>query len=627
MRYIVIDSETNGFQHECDKIHVLGHTEDGINYYDTGDYNKMREVLSGSHKERRLVCHNAIRFDMVVFNRLLGTNLTYLDFVDTLPLSWTVHYDRNKHGLESYGEDYGVPKPKVEDWSDQPYEVYAHRVVEDIKIGYRVWKDLESKLDVLYKDEPETKLRYIDYLNFKMDCAREQEANPVTLDLVAAQKHFDELERQRDEKYVQLAASMPKVAVYETKTCPKKPFKADGAMSALGIKWQIFLSEQRLPLDTTADVTYIKGYTDPNPQSDIQVKRWLTDLGWTPRTFKFDRDKKTGEEKKIPQIRYLKGHPNEGELCEEILELSTKDPAVEVLAGLSIIKHRVGFFKGFLERHRDGKITASIDGLTNTLRFQHRAPLANIPGVEKPWGKEIRSCVVAPEGKVVCGADAVSLEDTTKRHFMQPYDPDYVEEMQQPGYDPHLSLAVFAGAMTQDQYLEHTTGVKKYNDIRKPFKVTNYSSLYGIGAKKLARDLNCSVKFAQSLLDAYWKKNWAVLKVTEDCEVKYTGKSMWLKNPVSGFWYQLRNERDKFSTLNQGTGVYCFDTWLYFVRKLGVTVVSQFHDEQMNYVHEGKEQENSNLLEEAMIITNNRLKLNVPLGIDIKYGNSYADVH
>jgi len=150
MKYIIIDSETNGFQYECDTIWTLGWTEDGINYNHTGDYNKMKEVLSGSHTERRLVCHNAIRFDLVVFNRLLGTSLTYLDFVDTLPLSWAINYDRSKHGLESYGEDYGIPKPEVEDWQNLTYEEYAHRVVEDIKIGFKLWKDLERKLIVLY---------------------------------------------------------------------------------------------------------------------------------------------------------------------------------------------------------------------------------------------------------------------------------------------------------------------------------------------------------------------------------------------------------------------------------------------------------------------------------------------
>ena len=102
MRYIVFDSETDGFQDIASKIHVIGWTEDGVNFRHTQDYYEMRQILSGQHTDRRLVCHNAIKFDLVVFNRILGISLEYRDFVDTLPLSWTINYSRDKHGLESY---------------------------------------------------------------------------------------------------------------------------------------------------------------------------------------------------------------------------------------------------------------------------------------------------------------------------------------------------------------------------------------------------------------------------------------------------------------------------------------------------------------------------------------------
>lgn len=294
-------------------------------------------------------------------------------------------------------------------------------------------------------------IRYIDYLSWKMDMAREQEANPVTVDLVKAQEHLTELEKQRDEKYIHLRASMPKVPVMETKSYPKIPFKKDGGMSAQGIKWQSLLASLNLPLDTTTPVTYVKEYEEPNPQSDVQIKKWLYDLGWEPRHFKFDRNKVTGEEKQIPQIRYLKGHPKEGELCDEILELVEKDPAVETLAGLSIIKHRIGFFTGYLTAAKGSKVVASIEGLTNTLRLQHRKPLANIPGVTTPWGKEIRGCLVAPAGKAICGSDMIALENRTADHFIKPLDPEYVEQKSDPNYDPHVEMCVISGLMIQDE--------------------------------------------------------------------------------------------------------------------------------------------------------------------------------
>jgi hypothetical protein len=102
---------------------------------------------------------------------------------------------------------------------------------------------------------------------------------------------------------------------------------------------------------------------------------------------------------------------------------------------------------------------------------------------------------------------------------------------------------------------------------------------------------------------------------------------MWLKNPVSGFWYQLRYEKDIFSTLNQGTGVYCFDTWVYYVRSLGVVINMQFHDEIGKSVYIGEEEMTKGLLEEAIDMANAKLKLNVPLGVDVKFGANYAETH
>lgn len=179
-------------------------------------------------------------------------------------------------------------------------------------------------------------------------------------------------------------------------------------------------------------------------------------------------------------------------------------------------------------------------------------------------------------------------------------------------------------ALPKDQQLAL---YKKISEVRKSSKATNYSSLYGVGAAKLSRETGLSKKDAQKLLDAYWAKNWAIGKVAEKAEVKCTGKSMWLKNPVSGFWYQLRAEKDKFSTLNQGTGVFCFDTWLYYIRSLGVVIPFQYHDEKASYVPIGQEKEHQELLEEAISKTNDKLKLNVPLGVDVKFGSNYASVH
>jgi hypothetical protein len=73
--------------------------------------------------------------------------------------------------------------------------------------------------------------------------------------------------------------------------------------------------------------------------------------------------------------------------------------------------------------------------------------------VDTYYGKEVRGCIVSPdEGHTLCGADIVSLEDNSKRHFMEPLDPTYVKEMNKPNYDPHMALLVIAGRITKDDY-------------------------------------------------------------------------------------------------------------------------------------------------------------------------------
>jgi hypothetical protein len=148
MRIIVLDSEGDGLWDTCTKLHVVAWTEDGKTFNHTHNYDEMRDLLSTP--ETKFVAHNAIRHDLPVFNKILGLNLTYLHFIDSLALSWYINFERNKHGLESYGIDYNILKPQVDDWEGLSPEEYAHRCTEDVKINWKLWKELERKLGALY---------------------------------------------------------------------------------------------------------------------------------------------------------------------------------------------------------------------------------------------------------------------------------------------------------------------------------------------------------------------------------------------------------------------------------------------------------------------------------------------
>ncbi|MNV38782.1 hypothetical protein D3C71_1303450 [compost metagenome] len=102
---------------------------------------------------------------------------------------------------------------------------------------------------------------------------------------------------------------------------------------------------------------------------------------------------------------------------------------------------------------------------------------------------------------------------------------------------------------------------------------------------------------------------------------------MWLFNPVSELWYSLRYEKDRFSTLNQGTGVYCFDKWIMEFRKTRPQLTGQFHDEVILTVKVGYREQVVKLLKDAIKVVNSELKMNRELDVDVQFGQSYAGIH
>jgi len=146
MQGTVLDIETNGLLDVLDKIHVLSYmgTDGQVHYMH--DYDHMRTFFETADV---LIGHNIIRFDIPAVEKVLGIKVR-ARLVDTLALSWYLNHERMKHGLESYGEEYGVPKPVIKDWDSLTPEEYAHRCNEDVRINYRLWVDLQNKLRRLY---------------------------------------------------------------------------------------------------------------------------------------------------------------------------------------------------------------------------------------------------------------------------------------------------------------------------------------------------------------------------------------------------------------------------------------------------------------------------------------------
>lgn len=626
---IIFDIEADALLKDVTKIYVLSYTV--VDDWAVKSITDSNDIIEFFKQPATFIGHNISGYDLVVLNKILGIDINF-SYIDTLYLSQYIYPERNSYSLEGFGEDFGVHKVKIDDWSNLTIEEYTARCEQDVKINANLYMRIMKRIEALYDGDKDNIDRLINYMSFKSSCGYKQILNPVYINKKAAEDLLIDIATKRNEKIELLKKSMPKVPCYIIKNKPKVMYKKDGSLSSIGEAWVDLLRKRSLPLDYNGSIKMITKYSEPNPASSVQIKDWLFSLGWVPATYKFNRDKKTNEVKQVPQIT-----KENKELCESVLLLAEKEPSIHELEGLGILNHRMAQVEGFLSSEPGNtsniRMPQELPAITSTFRFRHKN-IVNLPSVDKPWGKEIRGLFVAPENHLVVGCDVKNLESRTRDHYIYPLDSKYVDEMNSPGFDSHLDIAVLAGFITREQEAMHKNGEANFSKERKLGKVVNFSAVYGTSAKTLSRSSGLSEYEAKKLLDVYWKRNWAVKEFAQNCKVKELFKKdgtsesfKWVLNPVSNFWMELRTQKDVFSAVNQSTGVFVFDTFLMYAQSLGLDVNMQQHDEILFYCPIGQENIIQDKLNKSIALTNAKLKLNVSIGIDYKFGSNYSEVH
>lgn len=632
-----------------------------------GDREKLQKVLD--REDTVLVIHNGICYDIEALKHF-KFDTSKVKVIDTLYLAWYLDFFKEgRYGLEAYGELLGFPKPPIEDWENLTQEDYDHRVYGDIKIQKALWLKLCKQFAELYNipNDEYMESRVIDhyamkYIMWKGEQMRIQQENMWKFDYEKAAPMLKKIEFQINEKIEALTSVMPKVPVYATRKRPAKPFKQNGELSSTGLKWKELTEEMNLPFEHADEIRVITKYNPPNPASPAQVKDWLFDLGWVPQTYEFKKD--DSGERKIPQI-YVKG--SGGEVCPSVQELAERYPEVGHLVGLGVLKHRKGMVANWLNNHRNGYLTARAAGFTNTLRLKH-AELVNIPSGRVFLGSQVRALLtVRDDANILLGSDLSSLENRLKFHFQMPLDPDYVKAQMSKDFDPHLSLALLAGLLTEDEvnfykieekgfempdevYTDDLkemlaksddwkhTELARIEKIRGMGKAGNYACQYGAGAKTVARTAKVSLDVGQQIVEGYRMMNWSIDVIASNTSIKKTSFGDFQLNPINKMYYPLKTAKDRFSTLIQGSGAYGLDLWLMFIFKRlklahqvgimkDVKLLGQFHDEIILEFNELQKAEVEKLVNDAIGDVNNALKLHVDLACDIKFGKNYSDIH
>lgn len=635
------DIETTGLLEqmklqENPRLHNLGYIDAVTDKEVCIEWTDRKAIQDFLDSGPTIAMHNGVLFDKEAL-KFLGFDVSKVTVIDTLYTSWYLFPKRPRHGLESYGEEAGIPKPVIEDWENQTQEEYNERVMEDCKIQRYVWQLHYSMLLKIY-ETPEKVVKFLDYLMSKANQQRIQQNTRWKLNIDKAKAFKAVVEPMVAAKEIELAKSMPRVPKYRLLERPAKCHKLNGTLSAAGVKWKAMCDANNLDWkDPNITIKIISKYEEPNPGSYAQLKDWLFSLGWKPQTFKFVRNKETGETRQIPQIT-VKDDDDQPDICPSLHELAEDNPGqgVEHLIGLGVYRNRAAIVNGWLNNvSPDGYLTARCGGLTNTLRLKHRE-LVNIPSDRVFGGKELRD-MLEPENQEefeLLGSDLSSLEDRCKHNFQWVYDPEYVKKQLAPDYDAHLAIGVIGGFITEEQSQAHKDGVAKVKE-RPMFKTTNYACQYGAGIATVQRGAKCDWATAEKLHKAYWALNWSIKEVAKHTKVKTIDGQMWQWNPVSDFWYSLRQDKDRFSTLCQGTGAYVFDVWCNAViaicnERWGIDpkLCGQFHDELILQVRKGNQELWKALVGvEAISRANEVLKMNRDVACDVQFGLAYSEIH
>jgi len=605
---------------------------------------ELQQWLTEGHS---LVMHNGMGYDGEAL-KFFGYDVSNNYIVDTMYLAWYLEPRRMRYGLEYYGEEFGIPKPPIMDWINGPQEEYNRRVMQDCRIQEKLWDKLWNMLLTIYGNEVES-WRLIDYLMIKSKHLVSAQRTKWKLNIPGAEELSAELHVDKEIRHKELVAVMPKVPLYKDKKRCAKPFKGNGSLSSHGIKWVRFCLQYGIDFNSIEEYKWHDGYNEGNPNAHGQIKEWLFDLGWQPETFvyktEYDEYGKR-KERKIPQINVK----NSGGLLDpDIVRMLDDHIQLKFLEGLGIVNHRISIVDGWLRDHINGYLIAGIGGLTNTLRLKHRE-VVNVPSDRVPYGSRLRALLIADEGYVSLGSDLSSLEDRCKHHYQIPLDPEYVKEQSHADFDPHLLIAGLAGLVSDKDIAEFKLGLNEDNSpvgklnkdqfkhikksVRPKGKATNYGCQYGAGAKNISRQAKVSFQVAELLHAAYWEANWSIKEIAASTEVKAACGEKWQRNTVNGIWYWLKAEKDRFSTLCQGTGSFVFDMWLEQVFVICQTrwkrdpqVHAQFHDEFILKCKSNLKDLWSEVVMTAIAQTNGLLGMRREMNCDVQFGVSYDQIH
>ncbi len=459
-----------------------------------------------------LVGHNFVSFDLPkVIRRFIDKDFPLEKIRDSLILSRMFKADRIQgHGLESWGEQLGVLKPGIDDWSKFTPEM-LDRVKKDVEINYRLYEKLKREFKTT---DRAVKLEH--YSQHELDKMGDF---GFWFDLPSADILYAQICSKEDELLKQLQQDFPQHSVAQEHVTlrTKKVIKTFVDSNGNPIKElnpttgrminkkeetleKYTLGNRKIPLDNVVgDFSFLE-WEKFNPGSPEQCCEVLHKAGWDPlektkghKKAEQDYRKEKNPQKKQELKQKLDQYKIYGWVVSNEENLATlPDTAPESIKNLGhylIVRNRKARLEEWFEAlGEDQRIHGSVISIgAKTHRCSHKRPnQANIPAIKKKgkinyMGKEFRSlwrvpnnnelktqtCYKTNEERRIVGVDAEGIQLRILCHLMK--DPSYTKQVI--SGDPH-SYNMFAAGIDPGFPLDydklHQEIIKKHGRLITP---------------------------------------------------------------------------------------------------------------------------------------------------------------
>lgn len=323
-----------------------------------------------------------------------------------------------------------------------------------------------------------------------------------------------------------------------------------------------------------------------------------------------------------------KGKTGYSTAIDVLNKLKGKHPIVDlVIEYRTLSKLYTTYIEGLSNAIKDGKIhTIYTQTLTRTGRLSSIEPnLQNIP-VRSDYGKLIRKAFIPSPNSIIVSGDYSQIELRILAHFskVQALIDSFIND-----YDIHAKTASDIFKKSQDLVTKQE---------RRIAKAVNFGIIYGISSFGLSENLNITPKEASKFIEDYFNTYPGVKEYMDNIikEAYNKGYAITLFNrkrnidELKNTNYMIRQsgERMALNTPIQGTSADIIKKAMVEIHKefiknnIKSKMIIQVHDELVFDCLKSEKDIVVNIMKNVM---ENVCKLEVPLKIDVEYGNNWYE--